>query len=357
MEEPFFSPRQQDTLTAVPCVTASISALSSSAIIFTILYDRTNKLKFVYQRLLLAMSVIDAIVSANIAVAGLLSPKSVGLIDGHGNEGTCELNGFLLQLGLCVPLYNLSLCIHYYLVIVCEWSPRKIKESRVEIAMHLVALLYPFGFGVAALFLNSFNPTVSVPSWCFYSDYPWDCNTSDEVDCVRGENYFYVQLPGLIVPLTVALVGVNVCMFRIWWKVRNQENRMERRYSREIISSDNVRPSTTMMPRQTRRLRLTPANNEPAREGLALPVAPSGIGSNNSHPSTPPRQTRSLGLTPSDNAASMPSPRHLTAPASYSVTNHRERTKQTAIQARLYSTACLLTYAAPIAHTLCALRW
>lgn len=76
LEEPLHTETQQNILIQVSCFTPPLSVLASSAIVFMILYDGENKLKFVYQRLLLAMSLLDDIGSLTMSMGGVFTSES-----------------------------------------------------------------------------------------------------------------------------------------------------------------------------------------------------------------------------------------------------------------------------------------
>ena len=205
--------------------------ICSSVIVNMILRDRKRKLKEIYHRLLLTMSLLDIINSINMSLSGLIIPPEYGRFGGHGTIATCEMHGFLLQLGVCIGLLNLSLCIYYTLIIVYQWTPQRIRESRFEQIAFSVSICYPLTFSVIGLIFDSFNPMLTLPGWCGFSEAPYLCNSQEELDCIRGKNYFYVELPGLVIPAFLSLVGVIICMIMIIRKVRRQEGLMESRYS------------------------------------------------------------------------------------------------------------------------------
>mmetsp|Transcript_19034 Transcript_19034/g.38453 ORF Transcript_19034/g.38453 Transcript_19034/m.38453 type:complete len:517 (-) Transcript_19034:1632-3182(-) len=307
LEGPLYTDKQKELLIRIPWFSGPISVLASTTIVFMILWDRKLKLRFLYQRLLLAMSIMDVMGSGSMSLGGILT----------GTVGTCEWQGFMLQFPVSVALYNLSLCVYYHLLICNEWKPATIKRYRVEICMHAVALLYPLGFGFVALAFDSFNPMLSIPAWCSFSETPYDCNKYDDVDCVRGNNYFYVQLGAAVLPTAVAIVGSILCMFRIWRKVRRQEMLMEQRYSSDMIVQSSISGNP----------------NHPSAHARMVDLGSDENNSNNVSSAESSGTTNSL------------SHYH------YSITNDRERTTQAAIQALLYTSAFLLTYAAPIVQS------
>jgi len=244
LEATLYTAWQRDLLITTPCISGSISAACSCLIVFMILYDRRNKLTFLYQRLLLVMSLLDVIGSTNMALGGVMTPQALGRQNSHGNINTCQVQGFFFQLSVSSVLYNLALCIYYHLVICNEWPPSIIKKFHVERWMHVIAILYPISLGVVGLLLDSFNPILTLPAWCYFSEVPWDCNRMEDVECLRGQNYFYVQLAASILPVMMAVLGVIICVVRIWCKVRQRALFMDHKYSsdRFDINSQELPP-------------------------------------------------------------------------------------------------------------------
>ena len=235
-----------------------------------------------------------------------MTPQALGRLYSHGSVRTCEIQGFLLQISVCSTLYNLSLCIYYHLVICNEWTPTKIRNSRFEWWMNAIVLLYPLSLGVVCLHYDAFNPTLTSPSWCYISEVPWDCNRMDDVECIRGNNYFWIQFGASIVPVATAVIGGIVCVVRIWIKVRNQSQLMYRKYnySNDTLSGAN--------------------HTQHGGGGSVISMSSSSMSSSSS-------------LRPNSKSS--------------------ERTRQAALQAFLYTLAFLLTYSAPIIQSFIAYFW
>ena len=122
--------------------TASISVLSSMTIVYMMLSDREYKLKKPNNRLLLAMSLIDTFQSLfGIALGTIPQPEGTNY-NALGNDMTCSIQGFFMQLGLAVPCYNASLCIWYLMSITYNIHPNDFRV-KYERYLHLISLLLP----------------------------------------------------------------------------------------------------------------------------------------------------------------------------------------------------------------------
>lgn len=228
--ETLYSISQQRTLTLIPHVTAALSALGSLTIISIVLRDRKAKLKRVYHRLQLAMSVMDLVVSINLALSALVVPKGTpGVWNARGNTTTCEISGFVNQFLTSIPLYTACLCLYYVLIMVFRVKEQTI-ANRLEPWMHMVAWFYPLVMGVAGLVLDNYNPVDVNVGWCMLDDYPPNCSQSDEVECIRGENVGWFAMASSFFPVLPAYLVVLVCMALVVWKVRQTERRLAERH-------------------------------------------------------------------------------------------------------------------------------
>lgn len=123
-------------------VTSTLSIVGSSSIIYMILADWTLKLTRPYHRFMLLMSIFDVLSSIAIAISVLAIPREEEFYGAKGNQATCDAQGFLMVLGMAVPLYNASLNIYYVLTIRYNVSFQQF--SKFEPILHAVSILIPF---------------------------------------------------------------------------------------------------------------------------------------------------------------------------------------------------------------------
>lgn len=223
-----------------PRFTGALSILGSAAIIRIVLVTRRRRLKrqsappispasgvTVNERLLLSMAFIDLLNSAAQVLSTAPIPRGTpDVLGAVGNTATCEAQGFLIQFGFGVPLYNCSLCLYYLLVI--RHNMRETFLARwIEPALHAFALVPAVGFAVAGLCLDLFN---NAGSFCYISPYPYQCVNDNDVPCERGEDAYLYQwlFSGSIV--IFAFVFITGCMTTICCFVWRQERKMRDRY-------------------------------------------------------------------------------------------------------------------------------
>ena len=82
-------------------------------------------------------------------LVGVLAPYSAGFYLSRGNETTCKIQGFMIQLGQTSMFYNLVLSVYFLLVIAFNWKEKQLRRYRLWV--HLVVLLIGFGMAIAAL--------------------------------------------------------------------------------------------------------------------------------------------------------------------------------------------------------------
>jgi len=156
---------QMITLVWIPRLTATLSCLGSLAIIYMILSARKEKLKKSNHRLMLALSIFDALNSAAYATTTLASPQDSQFYGAMGNDGTCSAQGFLAILGLAVPMYNASLNLFFLLTI--RYRVRQANFSaKIEPILHATSILAPLTIATVSLSIGGIK---SESATCYLS--------------------------------------------------------------------------------------------------------------------------------------------------------------------------------------------
>ena len=127
-------------------------------------------------------------------------------------------------------MYNASLAVYFFLVIVKGWSDDRI--SRVEPFIHLHAIAWGLGTACASVALGLFNQV----GWdCWISAHPIGCDESWKnngiTTCERGDNGSLYQWAFYYAPLWAVIITVMILMYSVYHTVRVQERKMERRGS------------------------------------------------------------------------------------------------------------------------------
>ena len=208
-----YTEERQEILTTIIRVTGCTSFLCSLLIVYTILKDAKNKLPHIYQRLVLCLSLTDMVSSINLAQNGWVQDYA----------GTCSASAFLFQFGVAAMLYTACLCWHFLLVICYEWTPRRFKESRIELCMHLMALGWPLSVGVVALATQSYGVITIINGFCHFDEF----RNGTDAGRHAGRIPFYLEVTGFFAPMIFASAVILYSMIRICCTVRGQEKRQQ----------------------------------------------------------------------------------------------------------------------------------
>ncbi|KAG7354415.1 hypothetical protein IV203_003771 [Nitzschia inconspicua] len=340
--EELFTRWQQTTLIVIPYITGPISFFSSFIVAYVIVHDWRHKRHHLYHRLLFVMSVCDMIGAVNASFSGLSIPKEYGRFASHGTIASCELAGFLMQLSVSMPLLNMFLCLFYMRVVCFGWKPpvygnaptasrgrgqrfvpshsvRQLGWRQVpwfELSAYLISIVFPLACGGVALYYDSFNPMVTLPGWCYFSEVPYDCNKFDDVQCIRGENYSMIQLFASTLPVGCAVIVGIVAVSMVTRSVRKQCRTMIRRYGISTSFSLDF-ASQDGMERRVNHEHGSSSGEESRRTGFSFRI--------NRRPSAAPPPSTYVNLG-----------------------RFYSRLQETAEQARLYTAAFIITYVMPI---------
>jgi len=188
------APWETDYAALVPRFTGSLSAISSTLIIYVILRSET-RLSSIYHRIMFGMSLADICGSIAMALTSLPMPSYMPKeeIFGYkwagtrlGNTYTCNAQGFFSTFGTTSMLsYNTMLCIYYACAIAFVLQEKHIKKY-VEPIIHGLPILLGLSFSVPPLFYEMYNPGISAFSWCGSVVYPIECYDNRRIDCIRG---------------------------------------------------------------------------------------------------------------------------------------------------------------------------
>merc|ERR1719401_1007840 len=108
-----------------------------------ILRDPAKKSK-IRGQLLVMMSLFDLIGSAGYAFTSLPIPEKFGIEGAGGNQVTCTVQGFAIQMGTVAALFNASLAVYYYCMVRLNWTERMIQDLRRWLFICPVVIGLPF---------------------------------------------------------------------------------------------------------------------------------------------------------------------------------------------------------------------
>ena len=131
--------------TPLGCFIAHATTQASSFIVFDVLRKPRKNRFTTYHQLVLGISVYDMISSVAYMLVAVMAPHEAGFHLSRGNDATCTLQGFMIQLGQTSMFYNVCLSLYFLLVIVCNWKERMFR--RLCLASHM--LVFVLGAGLA----------------------------------------------------------------------------------------------------------------------------------------------------------------------------------------------------------------
>jgi len=206
-----------------PRITGSITVICSLCMA-TMAWKRR---KFVFHRLVFGMAIHQIIYGMAHIVGVAAIPKDVGGYVGNiGTWGTCTAQGFFHYFSVrAAMLYYACFSVYSYVGVMCCFDRHK--YSWCEKWIHTFVHLYPTIMGVYYLFTEGYNPG---HGFCVTASYPYSCELSEEVTCIRGpDRYGEVQkLMHLLLPLIAFIVLPTALMGVLYYKVRGFEANPER---------------------------------------------------------------------------------------------------------------------------------
>lgn len=236
-------------LAIIPHVTGPLSLLGSCSIFYDIWSDRKQKLKRPYFRILLGLSIADAITSFWLGLSTWPIPEGTdGVYGASGNTQTCTAQGFFVQLIVLSPCYNLNLSLYYLLLGKYHLTEEQISK-RFERYMHAGAIITAFGFAIVGLPLTLYN---NANLWCWIAAWPPSCEDASgnhgDVPCERGHNAWLFRWLIFYGPIWLIILTVTVMLMMLTRSVRAEEKRiieMQKAMRSEPSSSNNMIDSET----------------------------------------------------------------------------------------------------------------
>lgn len=178
-----------------------------------------------YRRIIFIMAIYDMINSFGIAMKNFRSNQESDQWGSLGNYGTAvTFTSFMIFGMLGSQCYNIGLSLYYFFLVRKNYRDRKFGE-KVEKYIHIFSFLWSFCALVACLTTKSINP--------FFGDYwiwqyPFHCKIVKGVECIRGKHADVLSLIySVITPFVTFLVNIFL-LLAIWWKVRKQQERVNK---------------------------------------------------------------------------------------------------------------------------------
>lgn len=177
-----------------------LSLCGAAYILQDILKDKKIR-KLTYHQLLVAMASFDVVTALAWVFSTAPIPSDEGwYVEGAiGNEITCGIQSFFVQLGFTSVFYNVSLAAYYVLVVVYSWKEFQLVEMKKH--FHILPLLLGFGLAFSAI------PTFG---WSEYG-----CHITPGSD-------LWAIFVFVVFPISSSIIGISTCLLMVYCKVRGQ---------------------------------------------------------------------------------------------------------------------------------------
>ena len=233
---PRLSLAQQISLTIIPAVAGALSVLGSSSIIWTIAKDWKLKTANIKNRFLLGLCLSNLVNSLWFIVWSLPIPAGSPDVWGAiGNNTTCQIQGFWLQMGCAGSFYNGALSLYFLMSLRYSLSDSEISR-RYEAWCHIIAIMWPLCTAVTAASLNLFTVT---GLGCWMSPQPPYCQLkSTDYECTEHKHAYIYSWMFTGVPLVILILFISFCMFQIYMAVREITNKAQSHIFRGVENQE-----------------------------------------------------------------------------------------------------------------------
>ena len=187
--------------------TQSACMQGSSFIILDVVLRQENRFT-TYSQLLMGMSIFDCIGSVAYMLVGVMAPVEAGFYLSRGNDTTCKIQGFLIQLGQASIFYNLFLTVYFLLVIAFNWKEHAFRPFIAWIHALVVAI----GLGMAVGALPFVGPQLGI---CYVQQPPSTAS-------------YWPKTMFFTVPMASVLAVVTACTIAICISVSRQQRKAMR---------------------------------------------------------------------------------------------------------------------------------
>jgi len=228
---PNLSTKQQKILAIVPKCTSALSIVGCLYVVCSTILGRvrtTQQNDRTWTNLLIGLCSADLITSVAFFLSTWPAPKGTWEGDNfwgeRGNQTTCNIQGFMIQLGsLSSVMYTSGITLHFLLGIRCLWLPSQVKK--IDPFLHVACILLPLATAVLGWIKSLYNPGAA-SILCYIYPYPDFCGDPGQPKCIRGEHaklYFFSMM---VLPILLAFTFIFIAMILIYLTVSNQERRV-----------------------------------------------------------------------------------------------------------------------------------
>lgn len=199
---------QEIILSLISLVTGTLSILGSTLIILMVF---ASPRKTSYKRILLGLSITDAIASLGFALSPFLLPADTShRFWASGTDRTCSFLGFLYQFSFSAIWYN-GMLSYYYLFTIRYGVSHKIFAKKYEPWMHILSLGFCLSTAIVGVAIGLFDELYHGMG-CWVSEYPDGCDATDT--CIGPTIAWIIGgAPNLIMFLSIPINNFVIFQF------------------------------------------------------------------------------------------------------------------------------------------------
>ena len=209
------------------------------------------KLSSTLQRLEMGLCLSDCLTACTIATIWAMVPRDMDYISlaPKGNLVTCNVNGFLLFMGIGVGGFYIN-CLWLFAVLVVKYKKTDAYILKIEPFMHACSIFFPLVYAVVALCTESYNSN-GLACYAVKYDPPhcWGVERGTVVDgftipCGRGSRFSFGFVCFNVSFQVLLMIGFGILMSIVYKDVHKNEVRMKRygsqAFRRNILMRTNV---------------------------------------------------------------------------------------------------------------------
>ena len=192
--------------------------MQASMIGLVFLCSSRRRLQHVYNQIMACMFAFDSITGLAFLIGPGFTPvtelgEELGFYGASGNETTCQISGFMVQLGLSSMFFVVSLLVYYHLVIVYGWRTNQLRKIR------LCFLLVPtvIGVSLAGAGINRYGAHLF---GCWVLSFPLDRFWKDVT--------FLAAISFGISLLAITVLALQIC-WHVYRKGAKEESKRKKR--------------------------------------------------------------------------------------------------------------------------------
>ena len=240
-----FSKRQLQTISIVPHFTAGLSLVGSSTLVgYLCLYD-TNQhgeiLDSTHKRLMLGLSIFDILGSIGFFLSTWPIDKDTVYAETgekrneyvFGNDQTCQIQGFLIQLAISAALYNVMVALNC-LMVTHYRIPSDIIAAKYEMFMHGVAITFGIGVAMAGIPLHLYNNSAL---WCWIATDKVNDSDGNQVGGVKENHWRSFRFLFYYGPAWLSAIIITAMMYfflKVIWMLNNSRHFMSKSGQKKI---------------------------------------------------------------------------------------------------------------------------